>query len=81
MESECLLYCSGELIQKDLDCFKNSWNSHRIRRQMNSNWLSRLVGQPDILCFTPDFINSSVWDYKSTISDGDVLLLEAECCD
>ena len=37
MESECLFYCFRELIQRDLDCFKNSWSSHRRRRQMNSN--------------------------------------------
>ena len=24
IESECLLYCFGELIKKDLDCFKTS---------------------------------------------------------
>ena len=81
MESECLFYCFGELIEKELDCFKNSWNSHRIRRQMNSNSLSRPSGRPDILYFTPDFVNSSVRDYKSAISGDDVLLLEAECCD
>ena len=81
MESECLLYCFGELIQKDLDCFKNSWNSHRISRQMNSNSLSRPWGRPDILYFAPAFVNSSVRDYKSAISDDDVLLLEAECCE
>ena len=84
MENECLLYCFGELIQKDLDRFKNFWNSHRIRRQMNSNSLSRTSGRPDILYFTPDFVNSWVRDYRSAISDDDnddVLLLEAECCD
>ena len=48
---------------------------------MNSNLLSRPAGRPDILYFTPDFINSSVRDYKSAISDDDVLLLETECCD
>ena len=69
------------MIEKELDCFKNSWNSHRIRRQMNSNSLSRPSSRPDILYFTPDFVNSSVRDYKSAISDDDVLLLEAECCD
>ena len=26
-----ILYCFGELIEKDLNCFKNSWNNHRIR--------------------------------------------------
>ena len=61
-ESECQLYCFGELIQRDLDCFKTFWNSHRIRQQMNSNSLSRLAGQPDILYFTPDFVNFSVRD-------------------
>ena len=81
MESECLLYCFGQLIQKDLDCFKNPWNSHRIRRQMNSNSLSRRAGRPDILYFTPDFVNSSVRDYKSATSDDFALLLEEECCD
>ena len=81
MESECLLYCFGELIQKDLDCFKNRWNSDRIRRQIDSNSLSTPAGSPEILDFTPDFENSSVRDYKSAISGDDVLLLEAECCD
>ena len=31
--------------------------------------------------FTPDFLNSSARDYESAISDNDVSLLEAECCD
>ena len=48
---------------------------------MNNTSLSRPAGRPDILYFTPDFVNSSMRDYKSAISDGDVLLLEAECCD
>ena len=48
---------------------------------MNSNSLSRPAVPPDILYFTPDFVNSSVRDYKSAISDNDVLLLEAKCCD
>ena len=80
MESECLLHCFGELIQTDLDCFKNSWDSNRIRRQMNSYSLSTPADRPDILYFTPDFVNFSMRDYKSAISGDDVLLLEAECC-
>ena len=48
---------------------------------MNSNSLSRLSGRPDILYFARDFVNSSARDYKSAISDDDVLLLEVECCD
>ena len=29
VEGECLLSCFGNLIQKNIDCFKNSWNDHR----------------------------------------------------
>ena len=43
--------------------------------------MSRPASRPEILYFTPDFLNSSARDYKSAISDDDVLLLEAECCD
>ena len=81
MESECLLYCFGKLIQKDLDCFKNSWNSHIIRRQVNSNLLFRPAGRSDVLYFTPDFVTFSVRDYKSAISDDDVLLSEGAVSD
>ena len=48
---------------------------------MNSNSLSRPAGRPDNLYSTLDFVNSSVRDYKSAISDDDVLRLVVECCD
>ena len=48
---------------------------------MNSNSLSRPAGWTDIWYFTPEFVNSSVRDYKSAVFDDDVLLLKAEYCD
>ena len=71
IESECLMYCFGELIKKDSDCFKTSQNSQRIREQMNSNSLFRPAPQQDILYFTPDFVNYSIRDYKKLILDDD----------
>ena len=66
-------YCFTPLLWQHLDCFKNSWNTHKIRQQMNSNSLSRPAVRPDILYLTPDFVNSSVEDYKSAISDEDIM--------
>ena len=40
---------------------------------MNSNSLSRPAVWPDILHFAPDFVNSSVEDYKSAISDEEIM--------
>ena len=35
--------------------------------------MSRPAVWPDILHFTPDFVNSSVEDYKSAISDEEIM--------
>lgn len=43
-------FCFSDLLQKDLDNFKNEWNTHYIRRSRHDT----VPGRPDSLYFLPE---------------------------
>lgn len=47
---ECLRFCFLGALQAQLDIFRATWNTHRIRSQRNKETPS---GIPDILYFQP----------------------------
>jgi hypothetical protein len=47
---ECLKYCFMEVIQGELQSFKDQWNCHRLRKQRNSELPA---GNSDIMHFAP----------------------------
>lgn len=55
LQVECLRYCFSHLIQKDLDLISQEWNTHRIRRQKNTELPAR---KPNCLYYFPEAYGS-----------------------
>ena len=64
------------MIQKELENIKDNWNSHRIRKSLQSSNEGRPAGRPDILYFVEESSSEYVFEFNH---DGSRLLKE-ECC-
>ena len=68
--------CFFPVIQKELENIKNNWNSHRIRKSLQSSNEGRPAGRPDILYF----IGESSSEYLLEFNHDDLRLVKEECC-
>ena len=64
------------MIQKELENIKDNWNSHRIRKSLQSSNESRPDGRLDILYF----IGESFSEYLLEFNHNDLRLVKEECC-
>ncbi|XP_074656641.1 uncharacterized protein LOC141909875 [Tubulanus polymorphus] len=72
---ETIRFCFHQLIEQDLEDFRNEWNSHRIRRQRNCDVP---CSKPDLLYFAPELFGTT--DHKIEINYEDVIDVQAEFC-
>ena len=54
LESECLWFSFSNLLQKELDEFRDHWNTHYIRRSRHDT----IPGRPDELYYLPEGVNA-----------------------
>ena len=69
---ECIRYVFSDLLQANLDCVKNEWNNHFIRRSNNC----MVWGIPDELYYFPEN-----WDYNECgieVDENELSILENE---
>ena len=69
---ECLWYCFYDILQRELDEVKESWNSHYIRASRHYT----CHGIPNKLYFTPESVG--VDDHKEPGVLSDILTIENE---
>ena len=72
IEVECLLFCFYKPLLSDLLTFRETWNSHRIRSQVDTTNNYRPVGRPDVLYFMPELTDPSIRDYKYPADEQDI---------
>ena len=64
------------MIQKELENIKDNWNSHRIRKSLESSNEGKPAGRPDILYF----VGESSSEYLLEFNHDDLRLVKEECC-
>lgn len=69
---ECLRFCFLPIIQEQLDDFSATWNSHRIRRQNQSNVI---CDKPDVLYYQPEMFGTHDYSREPACSPAAVDLL------
>ena len=75
LQIECFRFAFFPLIQKELEIIKEMWNSHRIRKSLNSNE-DRPAGRPDVLYF----LHENTDEYLLHFDQDDLALVKNECC-
>ena len=45
LQIECLRFCFGKLIQRDIELTKREWNEHKVRKQSNRDILGDIPNQ------------------------------------
>lgn len=63
---ECLRFCCSRVLQAELDRIAQSWNTHQIRQQRNSELP---CGRPDVLFFVPEMFGGNQYGVKVDIDD------------
>ena len=76
LQVECFKFSFFPVIQKKLENIKDNWNSHRIRKSLQSSSESRPDGRLDILYF----IGESSSEYLLEFNHNDLRLVKEECC-
>ena len=64
------------MIQKELQNIKDNWNSHHIRKSLQSSNEGRPAGRSDILYF----VGESYSEYLLEFNHDDLRLVKEECC-
>ena len=73
---ECFKFAFFPVIQKELENIKDNWNSHRIRKSLQSSNEGRPAGRPDILYF----VGESSSEYLLEFNHDDLRLVKEDCC-
>ena len=60
---ECLWFSFSQLLQKELDEFRENWNTHYIRRSRHDT----VPGRPDEHFYLPENVNAK--DYLQIVDD------------
>ena len=68
LQSECLWFIFASLLQADLDCVKEHWNTHYIRKSRYDT----VAGRPDSLYFLPE-VNGGVSDIILPVPEHDMV--------
>ena len=76
LQVECFKFSFFPVIQKKLENIKDNWNSHCIRKSLQSSNESRPDGRLDILYF----IGESFSEYLLEFNHNDLRLVKEECC-
>ena len=76
LQMECFKFAFFPVIQKELENIKDNWNSHRIRKSLQSSNEGRPAGRPDILYF----VGESSSEYLLEFNLDDLRLVKEECC-
>ena len=76
LQVECFKFAFFPVIQKELENIKDNWNSHRIRKSLQSSNEGRPAGRPDILYF----VGESSSEYLLKFNHDDLRLVKEECC-
>ena len=76
LQVECFKFAFFPVIQKELENIKDNWNSHRIRKSLQSSNEGRPAGRPDILYF----VEESSSEYLFEFNHDDWRLLKEKCC-
>ena len=76
LQVECFKFAFFPVIQKELENIKYNWNSHRIRKSLQSSNEGRPAGRPDILYF----VGESSSEYLLEFNHVDLRLVKEACC-
>ncbi|CAC5372184.1 unnamed protein product [Mytilus coruscus] len=60
---ECVRFCFLPMIQRHLDTFRITWNSHRIRNQRSIDGTGN-YGIPDVMYHQPLICEATDWSYE-----------------
>jgi hypothetical protein len=72
LHTECLWFCFCDILQRELDDMKESWNSHYVRASRHHT----RHGIPNKLYFTPESVG--VDDHKQLCLSSDITAVETE---
>lgn len=72
LHTECLWFCFSDILQKELDEVKESWNSHYVRASRHYTY----HGIPNKLYFTPESVG--IDDHVELCAPSDISAVENE---
>lgn len=76
IHKDCVLFVFGDLVERNLLLFRDTWNSHRIRPSAVTDRIVRPAGVPNILYFAPEMSNINALNYKLPLCNADVTVTE-----